>query len=422
MADAKAKLHTVQQVLTDSAVRAARPRERAYKLTDGGGLFLLVTPTGGRLWQMKFRHAGREGKLSFGAYPDVTLKVARARRDMARQKLAHGKNPAQERRREEARAQQAAAASFDAVATEYIAKRGREGLAPATLATYRHFQNLLGPVVGGLPIAEIEPSDLLDALRKIERRGKLETAGRAREFAGRVLRYAIATTRANRDIAADLRGALQTPTVKGLAAIIDPKRVGELLRAIDGYHGQPSTMLAMRLAPVLFQRPGEIAGMRWDELDLEGLDARIGPHWRVPAGRKKERREHLVPLPTQAVEILREAEAVSAGGRNVFPGLRSVERPISTASLNAGLRRLGYRGEDHVTHGWRKTASTLLNESGHWSPDAIERALAHADTSVRGIYNIGSYWTERREMAQWWADHLDTLRTGAEVLPFKRPA
>jgi len=172
----------------------------------------------------------------------------------------------------------------------------------------------------------------------------------------------------------------------------------------------------MKLAPILFQRPGEIAGMRWDELDL---DAAV---WRVPAGRKKERREHHVPLPRQAVEILREAQAIHPGGPLVFPGARTVDRPISDNTLNAGLRRLGYSGEVHVTHGWRKTASTLLNESGKWSPDAIERALAHKDTSVRGIYNIGSFWAERVEMAQWWADYLDTLRIGAEIVPFRKGA
>jgi integrase len=365
---------------------------------------------------MKFRHAGKEMKLSFGAYPEVTLKAARAKRDEARELVAHDKNPVQEKRREDARQRLSAATTFNAVALEYIAKREREGLAPATLATYRHFQRLLSPSIGSQPIAEIEPFELLAALQKIERRGKLETASRSREFAGRVFRYAVATTRANRDIAADLRGALQAPAVKGFSAIVEPKRVGELLRAIDGYHGDPSTKLAMKLAPILFQRPGEIAGMRWDELDLDGAV------WRVPAGRKKERREHHVPLPRQAVEILIEAKEISPGGPFVFPGARTVDRPISDGTLNAGLRRIGYSGEDHVTHGWRKTASTLLNQSNQWNPDAIERAIAHKDTSVRGIYNIGAYWDERVRMAQWWADHLDTLREGAKIVPFKREA
>jgi integrase len=341
VAVANAKLHTVQQVLTDSAIRAARPRGTAYKLTDGGGLFLFVTPAGGKLWQMKFRHAGKEGKLSFGAYPSVSLKAARERRDAARELLAEGRDPAGAKRREEARKLANEAATFDAVAGEFIAKRKREGLSDATIKTYEHFRALLRPTIGGDPIAEIEAADLLAALRKIEARGRLETASRCREFSGRVFGYAIATARARRNVSADLRGALQTPTVKGLAAIIEPKRVGELLRAVDGYEGQPSTMLAMRLAPLLFQRPGEITGMRWDELDLDGEDLRIGPHWRVPAGRKKERRDHLVPLPTQAVVVLKEAQAASPGGPYVFPGLRSVDRPISTATLNAGLRRLG---------------------------------------------------------------------------------
>jgi len=402
--------------LSDTAIRSAKPREKPYKLGDDGGLFLLVTPTGGKLWKQKFRYGRKEGQLALGAYPAVTLAMARARRDAAREQLAKGLNPAQVKRREEARASLSAAVTFDGVAGEFIAKRKREGLSPATITTYEHFRRSLAPSIGALPVAEIEPHELLAALQKIEKRGKLETASRSREFAGRVFRYAIATTRASRDIAADLRGALQAPTVKGFAAIVEPKRVGELLRAIDGYTGEPSTKLAMKLAPILFQRPGEIAGMRWDELDL---DAAV---WRVPAGRKKERREHHVPLPRQAVEILREAQAIHPGGPLVFPGARTVDRPISDNTLNAGLRRLGYSGEVHVTHGWRKTASTLLNESGKWSPDAIERALAHKDTSVRGIYNIGSFWAERVEMAQWWADYLDTLRSGAEIVPFRKGA
>ncbi|HEY1561623.1 MAG TPA: integrase arm-type DNA-binding domain-containing protein, partial [Caulobacteraceae bacterium] len=343
--------------LTDTAIRTAKPTAKERKLADGGGLYLLVTTKGAKLWRLKFRHAGKEMKLSFGAYPEVSLKTARAKRDSARELVAQGKNPAQEKRREEARARLSAAATFDAVATEYIAKRHREGLAPATLATYRHFQRLLAPSIGAHPISQIEPFELLAALQKIERRGKLETASRSREFAGRVFRYAVATTRANGDVAADLRGALQAPTVKGFAAILEPKRVGELLRAIDGYDGQPSTMLAMKLAPLVFQRPGEVTGLRWDELDLGAAV------WRLPEGRKKERREHHVPLSRQAVAILRGASEISPGGPFVFPGARTVDRPITTATLNAGLRRLGYAGEDHVTHGWRKTASTLLNQS-----------------------------------------------------------
>lgn len=395
--------------LTDTAIRTAKPAAKERKLADGGGLYLLLTPKGAKLWRLKFRHVGKEMKLAFGAYPEVSLKAARAKRDAARELLAQGKNPAQEKRREDARAQLSAAATFNAIATEYIAKRKREGLAPATLATYRHFQSLLAPTIGAQPIAQVEPFELLAALQKIERRGKLETASRSREFASRVFRYAVATTRASRDIAADLRGALQAPTVKAFAAILEPERVGELLRAIDGYHGQPSTMLAMKLAPLVFQRPGEITGMMWDELDLDRAV------WRLPEGRKKERREHQVPLSRQAVAILREAQAISPGGHFVFAGARTVGRPITTATLNAGLRRLGYSGEDHVTHGWRKTASTLLNQSNRWNPDAIERAIAHKDTSVRGIYNIGAYWDERVRMAQWWADYLDLLRNGAKV-------
>jgi integrase len=395
--------------LTDTAIRSAKPKGEDYKLADGGGLFLLVTPTGSKLWRMRFKHLGKEQKLSFGTYPDVSLKDARERRDNARKLIAGGNNPALEKQREKARAKLSAATTFEAVATEYATKREREGLAPATLKTYRHFQALLAPRIGPRPIAEIEPFELLAALRRIETRGKLETASRSREFAGRVFRYAVATARARRDIAADLRGALQAPTVKGFAAIIEPERVGELLRAIDGYHGEPQVTLALRLTPLVFQRPGEVARMEWTELDLSAAV------WRLAEGRKKERREHALPLARQTVAILEEAKAISGGGRYVFTSLRTPARPMTPDALNAALRRLGYPGTVHVTHGWRKTASTLLNQSNQWNPDAIERALAHKDTSVRGIYNIGAYWDERIRMAQWWADYLDALKADAKT-------
>jgi integrase len=232
----------------------------------------------------------REGLLSFGAFPGVGLKAARANRDQALELRAAGKDPAREKRRQEAREQASVAAGFDVVATEFVAKREREGLAASMLTTYRLFQSKLRPEIGRYPTAEVTPADLLDALRKIEWTGALETASRTREFAERVFRYAVVTARAERDVAADLGGALTSPVVKGLPAVTDPKRVGEILRAVDGYQGQPSTMLAMKLAPLVFQRPGEVAGMRWDELNLDAAT------WRVPAGRKKERRDHIVPF------------------------------------------------------------------------------------------------------------------------------
>jgi len=401
--------------LTDTAIRTAKPAAKPYKLGDAGGLFLHVTPQGARLWRMKFRHAGKEGLLSFGPYPAVSLKTAREKRDAAREQLAAGKSPAQEKRREDARARQSAAATFGAVAGDYIAKRQREGLDVHTIKNHHRFLQLLGPIADR-PIAEIEPFELLDALRKIEARGIHETAINTRAFAGRVFRFAVASTLAPRDIAADLRGALQTPAEKGFAAVVEPKGVGELLRAIDGYAGAPWTVLALRLAPLVFQRPGEVARMEWSEIDL---DAGV---WRLPEGRKKERRAHVVPLSQQAVAILREAQAIHPGGPFVFPNARTLKRPITTEALNAALRRMGISKDEHTTHGWRKTASTLLNESNRWNPDAIERALAHKDASVRGVYNIGGYWEERVRMAQWWADYLDTLRGGAEIVPFRKGA
>jgi integrase len=401
--------------LTDTAIRSAKPTAKPYKLGDSGGLFLLVTPQGAKLWRMKFRHAGKEGKLSFGSYPEISLRTARERRDAARAQVAQGKNPAQEKRRDDARARLSVSNTFAAVAKDFIAKREREGLAPITIKTHHRYLSLLADIAER-PIAEIEAFELLDALRKIERRGRYETAINTREFAGRVFRYAVASTLAPRDIAADLRGALQTPPDTGFPAIVEPKRVGELLRAIDGFEGQPATMLALKLAPLVFQRPGEVVRMEWSELDL---DAAV---WRLPEGRKKERRAHAVPLPTQAVAILRQALELAMGGPYVFPNARTIQRPMTTEALNAALRRMGFDKSEHVTHGWRKTASTLLNESNKWNPDAIERALAHKDVTTRGVYNIGAYWDERVRMAQWWADYLDTLRTGADIVPFKKEA
>jgi integrase len=398
--------------LTDTAIKAAKPSAKAYKLADGGGLFLTVTPSGGRLWRMKFRHAGKEGLLSFGAYPEISLKDARSRRDDARKLLAHGRNPALEKRRAAEAAVVSAANTFKAVADELIAKSKAEGQAERTIAKARWLLTLLDPIASR-PIAEIEPYELLAALKRVEVTGRHESAVRALSLASRVFRYAIATQRAPRDMAADLRGALTAPRVKHYAAIIDPQAVGELLRAIDGFSGKGwSTKLALRLAPHVFARPGELRQMEWPEVDLEEAV------WAIPAGKMKMRRPHVVPLSSQALAILKEAQPLSGRGRFVFPGIRTPLRPLSENTLNAALRRLGYGADEMTTHGFRSTASTLLNESGKWSSDAIERALAHADDDkVRAAYHRGAHWNERVEMAQWWSDHLDALRAAKRAAP-----
>lgn len=391
--------------LTDTAIKAAKPRAAAYKLADGGGLFLTVTPSGGRLWRMKFRHGGKEGLLSFGAYPEISLKDARSSRDDARKLLAHGRNPALEKRRAAEAATVSAANTFKAVADELIAKSEAEGQAVRTTAKARWLLTLLDSIAGR-PIAEIEPYELLAALKRVEATGRHESAVRALSFASRVFRYGIATQRAPRDTAADLRGALIAPRVKHYAAIIEPEGVGELLRAIDGFRGKGwSTKLALRLAPHVFARPGELRQIEWAEVDF---DASV---WAIPAGKMKMRRPHVVPLSRQALAILKEAKLLAGRGRYVFPGIRTPLRPLSENTLNAALRRLGYGADEMTTHGFRSTASTLLNESGKWSPDAIERALAHTDDDkVRAAYHRGAHWSERVAMAQWWSDHLDALR------------
>lgn len=403
--------------LSATAVTAAKAAEKQFKLHDGLGLFLLVMPSGGKLWRLKYRFNGKEQQLSLGRYPDVSLKDARSARDAARKLLASGKNPSLEKRREAIAARIGAANTFKAVAEEVIAKGEREDRASATLTKARWFLSLLEPSLGSRPVAEIEAFELLDVLRKIEGAGHHETARRALAFASRVFRYAIVTSRARSNPAADLRGALITPKVRHHSALVDPEAVGGLLRAIDGFRGQPATQLALRLAPHVFVRPGELRQAEWAEFDLAEAA------WRIPAAKMKMGREHVVPLSRQALTILHDAKVLTGSGRFVFPGVRTPKRPMSENTLNAALRRLGYGVEEMTTHGFRSTASTLLNESGKWSTDAIERALAHKDgDDVRAAYHRGTHWDERVKMAQWWSNYLDQLRVGLRVVRPKRYA
>ena len=399
--------------LSDAAIRAAKPTDKQYKLYDEGGLLLIVKPSGGKLWRLKYRHQGKEQALSLGRYPDVGLKDARASRDKARKLIASGKNPAFEKKRAAVAASIGATNTFSAVAEELIAKRELEGLKEVTTGKARWLLSLLAADIGSRPIAEIEAFELLSALKKVEASGRLETGKRLLAFAGRVFRYAVATTRAKRNVAADLRGALVAPKVKHHAAIIEPVAVGAMLRAIDGFDGQPVTIWALRLAPHVFVRPGELRQAEWTEIDLEAAV------WRIPASRMKMKREHVVPLSKQAAAILTQARSLTGDGNFVFPGQRTPNRPMSENTLNAALRRLGYGKDEMTSHGFRSTASTLLNESGKWSADAIERALAHGDSDgVRGAYHRGAHWAERLRMAQWWSDYLDDLRTGGQVIPW----
>lgn len=325
--------------LNDSAIKSAKPQQSQYKLHDEKGLFLIVRPSGGKLWRLKYRFQGKEQQLSIGTYPEVTLKDARERRDAARKLLAEGKDPSTEKKRAAVAAAISAGNTFKVVAEEFITKRQREGMADATIAKARWHLDRLAKL-HARPIAEIEAFELLAVLKKMETRGNLEAARQVRSFASRVFRYGVATTRCKRDIAADLIGALTAPKVKHHAAILDPVQVGALLRAIEGYQGQPSTHLALRLAPHVFVRPGELRHAEWVEFDL---DAAI---WTIPAAKTKMRKPHQVPLSRQAVALLREAERITGGGKLVFPGLRGASRPLSENTLNAALRRLGYPSGD----------------------------------------------------------------------------
>jgi integrase len=402
--------------LTDSAVRAAKPRDKEYKLADGGGLYLLVTPSGGRLWRLKFRVLGIEKKLAIGRYPDVSLGEARKARDAAREVVGAGGDPAAAKRRQRVAAKVAAGITFGDVAREYIDKVEREGRSTATVSKLRWVRELLLPSIGNRPVDQIEPHEVLAVLKHQEAAGTLETAKRTRAFASRVFRYAVATTRAKTDPASLLLGAVAAPKPKHLAAIVEAKRAGDLLRAIDAYSGQPATRFALALLPHVFVRPGELRQAEWSEIDL-GTAV-----WRIPAERMKKRREHIVPLSRQSLAILEQARALSGDGRYVFPAIGKRDRPLSENTITLALRRMGFGVEEMTAHGFRAMASTLLNESGKWSPDAIERALAHKDgDNVRAAYHRGAHWQERVAMAQWWSDHLDALRVGGKVLSM-RPA
>jgi integrase len=402
--------------LSDMAIRNAKPGPKDYKMADSGGLYVLVTPAGGKLWRLKFRVDGKERKLAIGRYPDIGLGEARKRRDAAREQVALGTDPAREKQRSKIKAQLAVENTFAAIAAEYCAKRKRDGQKPWASSTAIRCEYLLSRLnvsIGRLPIAEIEPADVLAAARKIETKGKLESARRTLQLASAVFRYAVATARLASDPTRDLKGALTSPTVTHYGALTDPKRVGELLRAIDEYDGSGITKLALQIAPHVFVRPGELRHAEWSEFDLDG------GIWTIPAGKMKMRKPHVAPLSRQTIALFREVHAATGPSGYVFPSIRTRTRPMSENTLNAALRRLGYTSGEMTAHGFRATASTLLNESGKWHPDAIERALAHGESDkVRAAYHRGAHWNERVEMAQWWSDYLDTLRKGAKIVPF----
>lgn len=394
--------------LTENRLRTLKPKDKSYKVADHRGLYIEVTASGGKLWRFRYRIANVEKKLAIGPYPEINLKQARNAADAARHSVAEGGDPAFEKRKKKIRDEFLSAQTFEAVAREYIEQMMvKNGLAQATLVKANYFLEQLTPAIGNRPIHEIEPFEVLAPLKRLEATGKHETAKKCRSFAGRVFRYGVATTRCKSDPTAMLKGALVTPRAQHYAAILEPKELGGLLRAIDDYTGYLVTKYALQIAPHVFVRPGELRHAEWREIDLEdGV-------WKIPAGKMKARRPHAVPLSKQVVGYLTELATMLGTEGYVFPSARSGIRPMSENTLNAAFRRMGYSKEELTAHGLRATASTFLNESGLWNPDAIERALAHGDSNVvRGIYHRGKHWDERVRMAQWWSDYLDELRAG----------
>ena len=402
--------------LTDIQIKNAKPQTKPWKISDGGGLHVIVTPTGGKLWRLKYRIEGKEKLLSFGAWPDVSLKQARQRRDEARALVAEGIDPGEKRKQDKAEAAaqaHEAAATFEAVTREWHEKQVKVWSERHAAKVITSMAQYLFPAFGAVPIAQLRAPVILPVLRQVEEKGIAYTAKRLRQYCEAVFTYAIATGQAERNVGADLRGALLPCRVKNRPAIVEPKAVGKLLRAMWGYEGSPSTLAALKLSALLFVRPGELRQAEWAEIDL---DAQDGPRWLIPAEKMKMRSPHYVPLPRQAVEIITELHPLTGSGRYLFPCNRTKGRCMSNMTVNAALRRLGFEQGEHCAHGFRAMASTLLNEQG-WHPDVIERQLAHAPRNkVRATYNRAEHLPERRKMMQAWADYLDALRAGGKIV------
>ena len=402
--------------LTDTAVRKAKPKEKPYKLSDGRGMYLEIMPNGSRYWRLKYRHCGKEKRLAMGVYPDVSLAEARDRRERARNQIANGIDPGAAKQAAKQSAKTEAVNNFEALAREWFAKYSPAWAPGHSEKLIRRFERDVFPWIGAHPVAQITAQDLLLVLRRIESRGAVDTAHRAQQNCSQVFRYAVATGRAERDPSGDLRGALSPAKKRHHASITDTKEVGALLRAIDGYKGSFVTKCALRLAPRLFVRPGELRKAEWSEFDLDKAE------WRIPGEKMKMRVTHIVPLSAQSVEILRELRSLTGEGKYLFPGSHSKGRPMSENTINSALRRMGYGKDDMTGHGFRSMASTILNEQG-WNRDAIERQLAHAERdNVRAAYNYAEHLPERRKMMQQWSDYLDKLRAGAEVIPLHQSA
>ena len=402
--------------LSDTKARNVKPKSKQFKIFDTDGLFLLVSPAGGKWWRFKYRLGGKEKLISLGTYPEVSLAQARGRRDEARKQVADGIDPSQARKALKASKAQNEN-TFEMVAREWHTKFTPTWTPGHAVTILRRLELNVFPWIGERPVIEIKAPELLMALRRIESRGALETAHRVRAICGQVFRYAVATGRAERDLAADLRGALPPVKPKHHAAITDPEKVAGLLRAIDGYQGSFVTKCALRLAPLLFVRPGELRKAEWTEIDLEAAE------WNIPAEKMKTRQPHLVPLAHQSLEILQELHALTGSGKYIFPSPRTPKRPLSNNGVLSALRRMGFEKDEMTGHGFRAMARTILDEVLQVRPDFIEHQLAHAVRDPNGrAYNRTAHLPERRKMMQAWADYLDGLKAGAKVIPLKQRA
>jgi integrase len=399
--------------LTALKLDKLKPKAKLYRIADGSGLCIEVHPGGGKYWRYRYRFAGKAKMISLGTYPDVGPGEARDRREAAARLLRNGADPSVERQREAVARLHEHANTFEAVGKEWLAKQ-KDKLAPSTYDKAEWMlTDLAFPWIGGRPIATIEAPDVLPVLRRVEERGKVETAHRLKQRISQVFRFAVATSRATRDPVPDLRGALAAPKTENHASIKTDDELGGLLRAIHGYKGAFVTACALKLAPLVFVRPGELRHAEWSEIDLDA------GQWRIPASKMKMREAHIVPLSEQAVKVLRELHSLTGTGKYVFPGVRTNKRPMSENTVLAGLRRMGYTGDQMTGHGFRSTASTMLHEMG-WNTDVIERQLAHAERNkVKAAYNHAEYLPERRKMMQAWADHLDVLREKRKVVSGK---
>ncbi len=404
-----------KMALSDVSLRNAKPKDKAYKLYDEAGLFIQVTPAGGKWWRFKYRFDGKEKLLSLGTYPEITLANARERRDEARKLLAQIPpiDPSANRKAAKVAREKLVTNNFEAIAREWVASHMADKSETHRRRTLRRLELFLFPWLGSKPIADMTAPDVLQPIKLIQNQNKLETAHKALQIAGQVFRYAVQTGRAVRDVTADLKGALPSSTVTHMASLTDPKDVAELLRAMDGFTGSLTVQTALRLAPLLFVRPGELRTARWADIDLEAAE------WRYRVSKTKT--DHLVPLSSQAIALLRDIQPLSGHGQWVFMGGHDPKKPMSEAAINAALKRMGYDTQTQITgHGFRAMARTLLHERLNIDPHIIEHQLAHKVPDTLGnAYNRTRFIEQRKEMMQAWANYLDELKAGAKIIQLK---